>query len=75
MLIDIVPEDVYNAYMAQTFYDRPVTVRLGPDELAILEQIRSEFGRPGLELSMADAFKVALHEWALAHPVKAESEV
>jgi hypothetical protein len=75
LLIDIVPENVYNVNMAETYVTKPVAVRLNKEELGILERIRSELSRPGIPVSPSDALKVALHEWALAHPVKAESEV
>ena len=53
----------------QTFYDKTVSVRLNEEEIAILVRIRTELSRPGVGLSNTDAVKVALHEWALAHPV------
>jgi hypothetical protein len=56
--------------MAQGIISNPVAVRLKDGELCILKRMRSELSRPGIPVSTSDTVKVALHEWALAHPSK-----
>jgi hypothetical protein len=53
-------------------YPTPVTVRLDDGEREILKRMQAFQSRPGLVVSQSDALKVALHDWAAAHPEEAK---